>query len=139
MTSGEKGKTVTVICTTNVVGTYIPLMFIFPKKHMMESLMHNAPAAALGHCTKSGWTNEQIFLKWLKHFTAIAKPSKEEKHIIILDGYYSHKTLEAVEYVLLNGIELLTLPPHRTYQMQPLGLAFFKPFKSAYNAASTLD
>ena len=96
MTSGEKSKTVTVICATNAVGTYIPSMFIFPRKRMVESLMHNAPTGALGHCTESGWTDEQSFLKWLKHFTTIAKPSKEEKHIIILDGHHSHKMLEAV-------------------------------------------
>ena len=125
MTSGEKGKTVTVICATNAVGTYIPPMFIFPRKRKVESLMHNAPTGALGHCTESGWTDEQSFLKWLKHFTTIAKPSKEKKHIIILDGHHSHKTLEAVEYAQLNGIELLTLPPHCTHRMQPLDWAFF--------------
>ena len=111
MTSGEKGKTVTVICATNAVGIYVPLIFIFPRKRVVESLMHNAPAGALGHSIESGWTDEQSFLKWLKHFIAIAKPSKEEKHIIILDGHHSHKMLAAVEYAQLNGIELLTLPP----------------------------
>ena len=136
MTSGEKGKTITVICATNAVGTYIPPMFIFPRKRMVELLMHNAPTGALGHCTESGWTDEQSFLKWLKHFTTIAKPSKEEKHIIILGGHHSHKTLEAVKYTQLNGIELLTLPLHCTHRMQPLDRAFFKPLKSAYNAAA---
>ena len=136
MTSGEKDKTVTVICATNAVGTYVPSMFIFPRKRMVESLMHNAPTGALGHCTESGWTDEQSFLKWLKHFTTTAKPSKEEKHVIILDGHHSHKTLEAVEYAQLNGIELLTLPPHCTHRMQPLDRAFFKPLKNAYNAAA---
>ena len=89
-------------------------MFIFPRKHMMESLMHNVPAGALGHCTENGWTDEKSFVKWLKHFTIIAKLSKE-KYINILDGHHSHKMLKAVEYAQLNGIELLTLPPHCTH------------------------
>ena len=63
MTSGETGTTVTVICATNAVGTYVPPMFIFPRKRMVESLMHNAPAGALGHFTESGWTDKQSFLK----------------------------------------------------------------------------
>ena len=136
MTSGEKGKNCHCNMCNKCGGTYIPPMFIFPRKRMVESLMHNAPTGALGHCTESGWTDKQSFLKWLKHFTTIAKPSKEEKHIIILDGHHSHNTLEAVEYARLNGIELLTLPLHCTHRMRPLDRAFFKPLKSAYNAAA---
>ncbi|KAJ8018403.1 hypothetical protein HOLleu_43626 [Holothuria leucospilota] len=75
MTSGEKGKTVTVICATNAVGIYIPPVFIFPRKRMVDTLMNNGPAGAIGHCTESGWTDEESFLKWLRHFCEIAKPS----------------------------------------------------------------
>ena len=134
--SGEKERTVTVICATNAAGSYIPPMFIFSRKRMMESFMNNAPSGAIGHCTKSGWTDEESFMKWLKHFTSIAKPSKEEKHLIILDGHHSHKTLQAVEFARANGIEMLTLPPHCTHKMQPLDRTFFKSLKSGYNAAA---
>ena len=136
ITSGEKGRTVTVICASNAAGGYIPPMIIFPRKRMVDSLMHNAPVGAIGHCSNSGWTDVESFMKWLKYFTSIAKPCKEKKHIIILDGHYSHKTLEAVEFSLSNGIELLTLPPHCTHKMQPLDKTFFKPLKTAYNAAA---
>lgn len=38
MTSGEKGKTVTIVCCMNAGGTYIPPILIFPrKKHGSES------------------------------------------------------------------------------------------------------
>ena len=136
MTSGEKGKTVTVICAMNAAGSYIPPLFIFPRKRMVESLMNSAPTGAVGYCTESGWTDEQTFLKWLKHFSGIAKPCTEEKHIIILDGHHSHKTLEAIEFAQLKGIEMLTLPPHCTHRMQPLDRTFFKSLKTAYNAAA---
>ena len=96
ITSGEKGKTVTVVCATNAAGNYIPPMMIFPRKRMVDSLMHNAPAGAVGLCTTKGWTDEDCFVKWLQHFTSIAKPSQDKKHIIILDGHHSHKTLQAV-------------------------------------------
>lgn len=136
MTSGEKGKTVTVLCATNAAGAYIPPMFIFPRKRMVESLMNNAPPGAIGHCTESGWTDEESFVKWMKHFIDIAKPSLAEKHIIILDGHHSHKTLAAIEYARLHGIELITLPPHCTHKMQPLDKTFFKALKSAYNSSA---
>jgi len=52
LTSGEKGRTVTVVCVSNAAGSYIPPMFIFPRKRMVESLMNNAPLGAVGLCTK---------------------------------------------------------------------------------------
>ena len=113
MTSGERGKSVTVVCATKATKTYIPPMFIYRQKRMVDVLIKkNLPAGAVGHCTKSGWTKEKSFLKWLMHFLKIAKPSSEEKHLIILDGPNSHQTLAAVEYAREHGIELLTLPSH---------------------------
>ena len=124
----------TVVCAKSATGTYIPPMFIFPRKRMAEGLMANAPVGSIGVCTDNGWTDGNMFMKWLQHFTAIAKPSTQEKHIIISDGHHSHKTLAVVEYA--NGIEMLTLPPHCTHNMQPLDCTFFKALKSAYNSAS---
>ena len=98
--------------------------------------MYNAPSGAIGHCTESGWTDEESFMKWLQHFSSIVKPSLQEKHIINLDGHHSHKTLQAVEFSNSNGIDLLTLPPHCTHKMQPLDRTFFKALKSAYNVAA---
>ena len=66
---------------------------------------------------------------------SVAKPSPQEKHIIILDGHHSHKSLAAIEYARENGIEMITLPPHSTHKMQPLDKAFFFPLKTAYNKA----
>ncbi len=136
ITSGERGQTVSVMCAMNAVGTYIPPMFIFPRKRMVESLMNGAPSGSIGVCTPSGWTDSGCFMHWLKHFVSIVKPSKDDKHIIILDGHHSHKTLEVVSFARDNGIELLTLPPHCTHKMQPLDTTFFKSLKAAYNAAA---
>ena len=102
---------------------------------MTESLMHNAPAGAVGLCTPKGWIDEECFMKWLKHFASIVRPSMEKKHMIILDGHHSHKTLQAIEFSRANGIELLTLSPKCTHKMQPSDVSFLKSFKAAYNSA----
>jgi len=136
ITSGERGQTVTTMCAMNAAGTYIPPMFIFPRKRMVEALMSGAPPGSIGTCTPSGWTDSGCFVRWLKHFESIVKPSKNRKHIIILDGHHSHKTLEAVLFAREHGIELLTLPPHCTHKMQPLDTTFFKGLKAAYNSAA---
>ncbi|CAM1298231.1 Uncharacterised protein r2_g780 [Pycnogonum litorale] len=104
---------------------------------MAESLLNGAPPGSKGLCTDSGWTDSESFVQWLHHFCETAKPSKDNKQLIILDGHHSHKSSEAIELCIERGIELITLPPHCTHKMQPLDKTFFKAFKSAYNAAST--
>ncbi|KAJ8049297.1 hypothetical protein HOLleu_01980 [Holothuria leucospilota] len=71
-----------------------------------------------------------------RHFCEIAKPSVEEKHVLILDGHHSHKILADVEFARANGIVMITLPPHCTQKMQPLYKTFFKALKNAYNASA---
>ena len=133
--SAERGKNVTVLCAQNAAGIYVPPMFIFPRQRMAEGLMNNAPPGSIAHCSASGWADSDSFLKWLQHFVSVAKPLPQEKHIIILDGHHSHKSLAAIEYARENGIEMITLPPHLTHKMQPLDKAFFFPLKTAYNKA----
>ncbi|KAI0235340.1 hypothetical protein LSAT2_014173, partial [Lamellibrachia satsuma] len=133
MTSGERGATVTVICGMNAVGTYLPPMFIFPRKRMVASLMIGAPYQSVGYCSPNGWTDSDLFVKWLEHFASFTNASVDVPQIVILDGHHSHKTLAAVEYARSRGITLITLPPHCTHKMQPLDRSYFKSLKSAYN------
>jgi hypothetical protein len=133
ISSGERGQTVTVICAMSASGTFIPPMFIFPRKRMVEALMRNAPSGSIGRPSKNGWTDGTLFVDWLRHFVDMVKPRKEEPHIVLLDGHLSHKTLEAVIYARENGIILLTFPPHCTHKLQPLDRTFFKSVKSGYN------
>ena len=136
VTSGERGQTVTAICGMNAAGMYIPPMFIFPRKRMVDSLMNGSPPQSVGYCSANGWTDSSLFLQWLQHFQKCTNASIAAQQIIILDGHHSHKTLAAVEYARENGIHLITLPPHCTHKLQPLDRTFFKPLKSAYNAVA---
>ncbi|CAM1300407.1 Uncharacterised protein r2_g1032 [Pycnogonum litorale] len=103
---------------------------------MVDSFMNHAPSGAVGLCTKSGWTDINCFLKWLKHFVKHVKPSIHDRHILIVDGHNSHKSLEAIEYARANGIIIMiSLPPHCTHKMQPLDRSYFKSLKNAYNQA----
>ena len=68
VTSGERGQTVTAICGMNAAGMYIPPMFIFPRKRMVDSLMNGSPPQSVGYCSANGWTDSSLFLQWLQHF-----------------------------------------------------------------------
>ncbi|XP_064614387.1 uncharacterized protein LOC135478053 [Liolophura sinensis] len=136
MTSGERGKTVTVICAMNATGVYVPPMMIFPRKRMVDALMNGAPPQAVGYVSPSGWTDSDLFVKWLEHFASFTNATRDIQHIIILDGHHSHKTLAAVTFARQHEINLLTLPPHNIHKMQPLDRTYFKSLKTAYNAAA---
>ena len=133
VTSAERGKTVTVLCACNAAGMYVPPVFVFGRAKMVGSLMNGAPPGAIGTCTQSGWTDKDVFIVWFCHFLSVAKASVDNKHVIILDGHHSHKSLEVINMARENGVTIITLPPHSTHRMQPLDVAVFKSLKSAYN------
>jgi len=135
ITSAERGKTVTIICAMNAMGTFIPPLMIFPRKNMSQVLVKDGPPGTIGAATMSGWTDSDIFLQWLKHFVAHAKPTPDKPAILILDGHGSHKTLNAIEFCRSNNVSLLSFPPHTTHKLQPLDLCFFGPLKKFYNSA----
>ena len=95
--SGEKAQTVTVICAFSVLGNYIPPALIFKRKRMTNQLLHGTPSGTVGYCSENRWTNSEVFLKWLEHFTKFAKPTTDEPVILIVDGHGSHKTLTAID------------------------------------------
>ena len=112
VTSGERGATVTSICAMSASGLFLPPMLIFPRKRMLDQLMIGAPAQSVGFCSPNGWTDCDLFVKWLQHFVSITNASTDNPQVIILDGHNSHKSLEAITFAVEHGIHLITLPPH---------------------------
>ena len=53
---------------------------------------------------------------------------------IILDGHKSHLTLEVIQKAKEHGVDMLSLPSHTSHVLQPLDVACFKPFKTAFRA-----
>ena len=134
MVSGEKGQTVTAICACSASGNYVPPALIYKRKRMNTVLLQGSPAGTIGYTSENGWTNNELFIKWLEHFTKFVKPSKSEPIILILDGHGSHKTLSSIEFAREHGIVMISLPPHTTHELQPLDLTFFGPLKMNYNS-----
>ena len=54
ITSVERGKTVTAVCSMNVIGNYILPIFIYPRKRMYSALPKGAPQGSKGFASKSG-------------------------------------------------------------------------------------
>lgn len=133
-TSDERGTLVTLVCACSAAGVFLPPMFIFPRKRMVESLMNGAPPQSVGYASQSGWTDAQLFIKWIAHFADFTNASPDNPQLILLDGHHSHKTLEAIEFCRDKGIELISFPPHCTHKLQPLDRTYFKALKASFNA-----
>jgi len=134
LTSAECGKNVTVICTANGCGRFVPPCFIFPRKRENPILMGHTPSCSKGFFQESGWMNGDIFVKCLQHFIDFEKPTTEKPVVMILDGHSSHtKNVEVLELARANGVVLLSLPPHTTHRLQPLDVGFYKPLQTYYD------
>ncbi|XP_047125163.1 uncharacterized protein LOC124807368 [Hydra vulgaris] len=140
VTSGERGQTTTVIQAFNCVGHYTikPPMIIFKRKRMLDSLIDDALPGTVGRCSKNGWVNTNLFMDFIRHFVIHGNCSTTNKCLLVLDGHKSHtKNLDFLNYASINGLHILSLPPHRSHKLQPLDRTLFKSLKSVYNLVCT--
>lgn len=112
LTSAERGELVIVACAVNATGNAVPPMFIFPRVRFNDSLMNGSPAGSIGHCTKSGWMNENAVLIFLEHFIRHTNCSTDHPVLLILDNRDSYISLKSATTAKENGVIMLTLPPH---------------------------
>jgi hypothetical protein len=80
------------------------------------------------------WMTTFLFKKFL-FFLKRSIPNEisiTNRHLFILDGHGSHFTLEAIEQVQKFGLDMIILPSHTSNAIQPLDVACFKPFKTAF-------
>lgn len=131
LTSGERGKNITLMFGMNPTGHFIPPLFIFPRQRMNERLMLGAPEESVAFAQPSGWMNGEIFLLWLKHFAKHVRPTANDPVLLVLDGHASHKELPVILFAREHNIHMISIPPHTTHKLQPLDRSFMKPFKDA--------
>ncbi|XP_052258629.1 uncharacterized protein LOC127863270 [Dreissena polymorpha] len=134
VTSG-KGKTVTIIGAGSASGTAVPPFFVFPGKRMNSDLWKGASPGASGTMSESGWSNTQVFIKYLtKHFIQFMPGRCESKILLLLDGHRSHVSLILAEWAKENGIILYVLLAHTSHLLQPLDVACYGPFQRIYHS-----
>lgn len=135
MTSGERGINVTMISAINAIGNHVPPMLIFPRVHFRDFMIKGAPVGTIGGANPSGWSNGDLFHRYLEHFISHVKPDLNNKVLLILDNHESHISIKSIDEAKKNGIVLLTLPPHTSHKLQPLDRTVFGPYKTFYNQA----
>ena len=99
---------------------------VFKEQHFDNDLDDNVLFGML----KSGYTNDQLSFKWIKHFDKQTKDSKEGKYkMLIIDRYSSHLTYKFVNYCWAYNIVPFLLPAYTTHLLQPLDISVFQSYK----------
>lgn len=133
MTSGERGTNVTMIGAINAGGGFMPPMLIFPRTNFKDYMLKGAPVGTLGGANPSGWSNEELFFEFAKHFVKYSSASKTNPVILLMDNHESHISVKTIQLAKDNGVTLVTFHPHTSHKMQPLDRGVFGPFKTYYN------
>jgi hypothetical protein len=83
---------------------------------------------------KRTWTTIFLFKEFISFFNKLVPVgvSLNNQHLLFLDGYGGHVTIEVIKQVKNFGLDKITLPSHTSHALQPLDVSYFKPFKTAF-------
>ena len=113
----------------------VPPYFVFAGKRMIPDLMKGALPGAACSMDDSGWSNSDIFRRYLSdHFLKFV-PARTDQHILLLlDSHKSHVSIGLVEWAHSHNIILFILPAHTSHVLQPMDVGCYGPFQRMYNA-----
>ena len=123
----------TVVCSCNAGGDYVPPFIIFPSQRMLSELLHGCPPGTDAVARKNGWMITETFIIYLAHFVKFVRCSDESKVLLLVDNHVSHISSEAINLCRSHGIVMLGFPPHMTHKLQPLDVSFFGSLKKFYS------
>ncbi|XP_044765556.1 MFS-type transporter clz9-like [Coccinella septempunctata] len=138
LTSAERGTTITIEICFNAAGSYLPPMFIYPRKRMKPELLNGAPPNSWAECSDSGWITAEIFLKCFQKFVILTNASKTNPVMLILDGRATHtQNLQLIDEARKYGVPIICFPPHTTHKLQPADVGFMWSLSIFYDQALT--
>ncbi|CAD6223960.1 GSCOCG00005411001-RA-CDS, partial [Cotesia congregata] len=136
LTSAERGQLVTTEICVSAAGTYLPLMFVLPRKKLPARLSEILIDDCWAQCHSSGCITSEIFFKWFVWFVKIVQPTEERPVLLVLDGHPTHtQNLDVINYARKHHVIIICLPPHCTHRLQPLDVSVIRPASIAYSDA----
>lgn len=112
-------------------------MVIIQGKHHMESwYRERLSQGETIILSESGFTNDEIAIRFLTHFIRHTGAGPNQPHILLLmDNHGSHLTPEFVLLATNNSIVPFTFPAHLTHCMQPCDVGMFQTLKHQHSKA----
>jgi DDE superfamily endonuclease len=127
-------ETITAIECVSGDGKLLHPMIIWPgASYRAKWTTYRTPGWRYAY-SESGYTDSVISLEWLKRvFDPQTKARAQQKpRILVVDGFITHETIEAIEFCLENNIILRRIPSHTSHKLQPCDVGVFSPLKTAY-------
>ncbi|KAJ0391118.1 hypothetical protein ATCC90586_011059 [Pythium insidiosum] len=127
----------TVVAAVSAAGFAVAPELIVPGKRILKTDLSALyiPNACLTGAPK-GFSNQDVFKQWLRHFQReLIRNNIEFPVILVLDNSSTHITPEAVDVCIDMGIFLVALPANSTHLFQPLDVAVFRSFKGEIRQA----
>jgi hypothetical protein len=112
-------------------GVTLPPCLIFKAKYTNSSWLPDETPSDWMHATSnSGWTSDTLGLEWLEHcFIPKTRRNDGKRILLLIDGHSSHLTSKFIARCMEASIDLTSLPPHTSHQLQPLDIGIFGPLK----------
>ncbi|KAJ5240569.1 uncharacterized protein N7469_002160 [Penicillium citrinum] len=131
-----KRTLVTAIECISADGRFLHPLIIWPAATHRSSWTTHATPGWHYACSKTGYTNTEISLYWIKH---VFDPQTRDRaggrpRLLICDGFGTHESLEVLKFCFANRIILCRLPSHTSHKLQPCDVGVFSPLKTAYRA-----
>ena len=131
-----------VLSCINADGGSIPNFYILKGSYFLEDYIARYEPGAVMGMQQNAWMTRWLFESWISHFLEYLKADPgidhSNRHLLILDGYNSHITLEVVKISMQSSLDIVSLPSHTSHALQPLDVACFKPFKTAFRRCRDL-
>ena len=125
-----------VLSCVNPDGEFIPNFYILKGSYFLEDYIARCKECAVMGMQPNAWMIHWLFESWISHFIECMKKGRgldqTNRHLLILDGHNSHVTLEVVKIAMEAGLDIVSLPSHTSHALQTLDVAYFAPFKTAF-------
>ena len=132
----DEKEHLSVLSCVNADGGCIPNFYILKGSYFLQDYIANFEEGVVMGMQPNTWMTRWLFESWISHFLECLKrgPGVDltNRHLLILDGHNSHVTLEVVKISMESGLDIVSLPSHTSHALQPLDIACFKPFKTAF-------
>lgn len=88
---------------------------------MHNSLIDNCTNGTSGSVSGSGWSNTELFHKYLsEHLIKYDQGLTDDQPVLLnYDGHKSHVALSVIEWAKPHNIIILVLPAHCSHILQP--------------------
>ena len=132
----DQREHLSVLSCINADGGSIPNFYILKGTFFLEDYIARCEDGAVMGMQPNAWMTKWLFESWISHFITCLRnePGVDltNRHLLILDGHNSHVTLEVVRTAMESGVDIISLPSHTSHALQPLNIAYFRPFKCAF-------